>query len=109
MLLYVFPACDLQYAIYSSNLFNSFHAEQVEADGHDLADRIQKQYPARLLRRILHTNSANERADLDSDVIDEITDAIYLQIPNGKVELLRQAQNGQGEFTLLRIRDRKPG
>ena len=59
-----------QLCVFSSNLFNSFHTEQVEANSHDLADGLKQEDPARLLRRILHTNLSDELADLNSDVVD---------------------------------------
>ena len=49
-----------------------------------------------LLWGILHTNSRNVLTDLDSDVIDELTDTIHLEVSDCEVELLWQTEYREG-------------
>ena len=88
-----------------SNLPYRLHAQELEADDHDTADRLQQEDAGGLLRRARDSDRAVKLADLDSDVVDQVTDAIDLQLIDGQVELLRQSERSQSQFSLQRLRD----
>ena len=88
-----------------SDLRDSLHAEELEANGHDLANSLKQEDATGFFWCACDANGGIVLPNFDSDVIDKITNTVNLQVGNRQVNLLRQAQHCEGKLTLLRVTD----